>query len=239
MLIINACSKDNGDISYDSRSGQGGSMARFAIKGNYLYVVDNQSLNVLDISNLDDPQFIDKIEIGFGIETIFPFKDNLFLGAQDGMYIYDITNPESPSQTSVYEHITSCDPVVVNDSLAFVTLRNGGSCQTGFTEDQLDIIDISDLDYPINLVSHEMTEPYGLGLDSIILFICHGEEGLGIYDVSNIYSLKIVDFKTNISAYDVIPYNKNLLVVGETGFYQYDYSNLNNITLISQILIGE
>lgn len=240
LTIIVSCDKNNGDISYDnSRSGQGGSMARFTISKDHLYIVDNQSLNVIDISDLQNPEYLDKIEIGFGIETIFPYKENLFLGAQDGMYIYSISNPDVPSQTSMYEHITSCDPVVVNDSLAFVTLRNGGSCQTEFTNNQLDIIDITNLNNPDNLVSFELSEPYGLGLDSTTLFICHGDEGLGIYDVSDIYTLKIIDFKLNIDAFDVIPYNGILLVVGESGFYQYDYSNLNNIAKISEILIGE
>jgi len=40
----------------------------------------------------------------------------------------------------------------------------------------------------------------------------------------------------NIPAYDVIPINGNLLVIGEDGFYQYDYTG-NQMILLSKISI--
>jgi hypothetical protein len=40
-----------------------------------------------------------------------------------------------------------------------------------------------------------------------------------------------------IQAYDVIPLGTSLLMIGNDGFYQYDYSDLKNIRQISVIKV--
>ena len=45
------------------------------------------------------------------------------------MQIYDNSQPEIPLTSSSFFHATSCDPVVANDSMAYVTLRTGNTCQ--------------------------------------------------------------------------------------------------------------
>ncbi len=96
-LIFVQCEKNIGYSSAVSNSpqttGQGGSLARFAIAGNYLYSVDEKQLKVFDISNAADPALKNTVDIGFAIETIFPFKDKLFIGSTSQVYIYSITDP--------------------------------------------------------------------------------------------------------------------------------------------------
>src|SRR5215203_1013861 len=98
--------------SVGGNAGQGGSMSRYAIQGSYLYVVDAVSLKVFNITN-DQFTLISTQEVGSGIETIFSRPDYLYLGANNGMYIYSLQNPESPEFNFRYEHIVACDPVVV------------------------------------------------------------------------------------------------------------------------------
>jgi hypothetical protein len=84
-----------------------------------------------------------------------------------------------------------------------------------------------------------MTNPHGLGKDDNTLFICDGTAGLKVYDATiptTISTTPIVTFN-NIQATDVIPFNNKLLMIGEDGFYQYDYSNIQNITLLSKIAV--
>ena len=50
----------------------------------------------------------------------------------------------------------------------------------------------------------------------------------------NIHMNQIAHFP-DIKTYDVIPYNGLLMMVGSDGLYQYDYSDLANISLISRI----
>ncbi len=220
-----------------SPTGMGGSMARFAIVNDILYTVGSYNLGVFDIATNSDPVFGNKVDIGWNIETIFPYKNNLFIGAQNGMYIYDISEPSAPAHMSTFAHVTSCDPVVVNDDYAFVTLRSGTECQ-GFTN-QLDIIDISNLNNPYLIKSYPMNNPHGLGLDGDALFICEGDWGLKIFNASDVNSItnNLIKHYTDMHSYDVIPFNDNLIMIGMDGLYQYDYSSLENIQLLSHLPI--
>jgi hypothetical protein len=219
-----------------SSTGVGGSMARFAIDKDHLYTIDDYSLQVFDISQREEPREIgDNINVGFMIETIFPYRDKLFIGAQAGMHIYDTSDPANPQHLSTYEHITSCDPVVVEGNTAYVTLRNGTECQ-GFVN-QLEVIDVEDPANPQLIATHAMAHPHGLGIDNGTLFICEGEYGLKVFDAADPHTIPnhMLAHFNDLHAYDVIPLGKVLLMIGEDGLYQYDYTDPTAIKELSVI----
>ncbi|MDH4090137.1 MAG: hypothetical protein OEV74_13500 [Cyclobacteriaceae bacterium] len=220
-----------------SGPGVGGSLARFTLSDDHLYLLDGGDLQTVDVSAERNPVAKQRDFIAWDIETIFPHHDNLFIGSSSGMHILDITVPESPTKVSTYEHIRSCDPVVVDGNYAYVTLRSGNSCQ-GFTN-QLEVIDIEDLTSPKLLRTYPMTNPHGLGIDNQTLFICDGSDGLKAFDISDINTISehlLVHYK-EINATDVIPFNNILMMIGEDGLFQYDYSDPANIKLLSHIEI--
>ncbi len=212
--------------------GQGGSLARFNIAGNFLYAVDSHSINVFDISNLAQPQDLEDVYAGFDIETIFQSGNHLFLGSRSGMYIYNISSPSSPEFVSEFQHGTACDPVVVDGDYAYVTLRGGNSC--GATESGLFIIDISTITSPTLLKSYPMDEPYGLGVKDNKLFVCDGASGLKVYDKSNVEDLIELNHFEDIIAFDVIPREDMLMMIGDGILYQYEYQ-ADEISLLSTL----
>ena len=206
-------------------NGVAGSMARFALYDNYLYTVNQSTMQLFNIKNPAEPQLGNKIQMNWGIETIFPYQDKLFIGSTAGMYIYNNANPEKPVQLSVFQHARVCDPVVVHDNIAYVTLRSGNQCG-GFTN-QLDVIDISDLLKPRLLKSYPMQNPHGLGVAYPNLFICEGTFGFKSFNVSDVMNIDrhLQQHIQDMNAYDVIPLDKSLLLIGKDGFYQFDASN--------------
>ncbi len=222
-----------------SGAGTGGSMATFTIYDDFLYGIDNDKVILADISQVEAPALHSRVTVGWGIETLFPYGDKLFIGANDGMYIYDNVNPESPQFISKYQHVNSCDPVVVQGNYAYVTLRSGNQCQ-GFS-DQLEVIDISNLEQPSLVKEYPMYNPHGLGIDGNALFICDGQAGLKIYNAENVNRISdnLIKQYRNINPIDVIPLGNVLMMISEQGLHQYDYSNLEDIKLISSILIEE
>ena len=220
------------EAANDSQVGQGGSLARFKIVNDYLYVVDSHTINVFEISDLENPRDLEDIYAGFDIETIFNRGNNLFLGSMRGMYIYDITSPATPTFISEFQHGTACDPVVVDGDYAYVTLRGGNNC--GATESGLFIVDISDITTPVLATSYPMDEPYGLGIKENKLFICDGKSGLKVYDKTNIDNLVSLNHYENIITFDVIPMDETLIVIGDEILYQYSYLD-NDIELISSM----
>ncbi|WP_291725784.1 LVIVD repeat-containing protein [Bernardetia sp.] len=248
VVVSNDCS--GGDILYHDGDnfapnqgagnptvGVAGSLARFAISQNHLYTLNGDNLKSYSITNPISPQEKNEVELGWGIETLFPYQNNLFIGSQRGMHIYNLDAPSQPQFVSTYEHITSCDPVVVSETTAYVTLRNGTNCRNGVNE--LHLIDISDLENPSLINTQPMTNPYGLGVDSKYtnktLFVCDGDAGLKVLNVTNPLELEQIAEDNSINGYDVIAHNDILMMIGKDGLYQYNYQDPQNLELLSII----
>ncbi len=142
------------------------------------------------------------------------------IGSQNGMFIYSLENPEFPARLSSVEHFTACDPVIANDTHAFVTLHSETFC--GNDINVLEIYDVREVTEPVLLNSRNLTFPRGLGLYENFLFVCDDE--IKVFDVTNPAESKLV---TSIkrSAFDVIILNDLLIAIGESGLYQYSLSN--------------
>jgi len=218
--------------------GVGGSMARFIINGDQFYGLNQTDLQVININQPFRPVVGTKIEMSRAVETVFIDSTYLFIGTQTGMLIYDITYPNTPVYKSEYNHFQSCDPVVVKDNLAYVTLRAGNRC--GNWQNVMEVIDLQNIMNPTLLKSYPMTEPYGLGIDNKTLFVCDGAAGLKIYDANDPLQIDQHMLKqyTDLNAFDVIPFGDILIMIAADGIYQYSYSDLQNIQQLSKIPIG-
>lgn len=223
------------DSGVSAGAGTGGSTARFTVAGNTLYLVSNTTLRAYDVANSQNPIPGRETKLGFGVETIFPYKGNLFIGTQTGMMIYDATREGDPRFLSTYAHVMSCDPVVVQGNLAYVTLRNGTPCRNGINV--LEIIDVSDLKAPRILKSIPMINPHGLGVDGNVLFVCEGDSGLKMFDLTNPTDPKQVQHIQDVRSYDVIPSRDVLIVTGKDGIFQYSYANRKELKLLSKLSI--
>ena len=216
--------------------GISGSMARFSVVNDYLYSVNHSMLGTFNIGERNNPQKMSDNNIGWNIETIYPFKDKLFVGSTSGMFIYDITNPALPSRVGQFSHARSCDPVIADNNNAYVTLHDGTPCQ-GFNN-QLDVLNITNLSSPSLLKTYPMTHPHGLTKDNNLLFICDGRDGLKMYDATDPSAIVLKKHITGIETYDAIAWNNNLIVVAKDGLYQYDYSNPNDLIERSKLTIN-
>ncbi|MBC7627840.1 LVIVD repeat-containing protein [Ferruginibacter sp.] len=234
QLFYSSAASNAGFIG-GSPSGIAGSMARFALMNNYLYTVGDAELKVINIAEVNDPKVTNTIALNWGIETIYPFKDKLFIGSNTGMFIFNTTNPYQPAQEGQFTHARVCDPVIADSNYAFITLRNGSQC-AGFIN-ELEIVDISNLSSPVLLKKFDMTNPHGLSKDGKLLFICDGKDGLKIFDASDITNLKLVKQFKDIETFDVIAWNGLAIVVAADGLYQFNYVDNKDIKLLSKISI--
>jgi hypothetical protein len=216
--------------------GIAGSMSRFAVVNEYMYAVNQSALQTISVSTANDPHWMKTENLGWNIETIFPFKDKLFIGSSTGMFIFNIANPSVPERQGNFNHARACDPVIADDDYAFVTLREGSIC-TG-TANQLDIVNVQNVFSPSLVKSYQMTNPHGLAKDGNYLFLCDGRDGLKVYDASSVTNLKLLKHIPGMETFDVIAWNKRLLIVTENGLRQYDYSDIGNIRLLSTISIN-
>lgn len=219
-------------------TGVAGSMSRFTIAKDYLYALNISSMNVFDLAS-SCPSQKNTVQMTWGIETLFPYGDYLFVGSQNGMLIYDNENPESPSYLSQFNHAQACDPVFVSEDIAYVTLRDGTDCQN-FTN-QLDVIDVSTISSPRLLKSYPMKHPHGLSVAGNTLVLCEGAHGLKVFDVEDkdAISENLLSHVEEINAFDVIlvPQKALAMVIGTDGLYQFDISDRSKPNELSKIQI--
>ena len=226
----------------DSAPSQGGSLARFAALDDFLYTIDGDAVQSFRLKTLADPVLFNRVSVDFGIETLFPHTraegDQLYVGGNAGMYILDASDPANLRKQGRLAHVQSCDPVVVQDDLAYVTLQ--GSCFN--QSNRLEIIDVSDPHSPELVSDYALQEPYGLGVDGDHLFVCDGSAGLKVYkNAREPKNLELVLQLDDVQARDIIPWQGTAVVIAENGFFQYDYTNLaeGEMTLLSSILVPE
>jgi hypothetical protein len=214
-------------------SGAAGSMARFAAVNDYLYTVSTSSLSVINISEASNPVFIQAKNIGWNIETIFPYNNKLYLGARSSMSVYDLQSPANPQLSASASHWCSGDPVVADDHYAYVTLHAANICDN--TVNQLEIYSFSSLQSAALVKTYPLSNPQGLSKEGNLLFICDGKDGLKIFDASNVTALKMIKQLSGMETYDVIAANGIAYLVAKDGLYQYDYSDTANIQLLSKL----
>ncbi|MEO1032850.1 MAG: hypothetical protein AAFX55_15680 [Bacteroidota bacterium] len=216
--------------------GTGGSYAKFQIYNNALYTISDYSLLTFDITDYNNISFVGEtwMEGWFGgamLETTYIRKDYLFIGATNGMHIVGLQNAFSPAYTSSFLHATGCDPVVVEGDTAYITVRGGNSC--GSIEDQVNVIDISDISAPQEYSTYFLSSPYGLGIKDEVLYVCN-DQGINVFDAQNPNGI-VLENTYNVVSKDVIPLSSHLISVGENVIHQYDYTEDFGLELISTV----
>ena len=240
LILCLASCEQSGDIaaSDGGNTGQGGSLARFTVVGDYLYTLEPSQLRWYEIAANGDLESGGQIDLLGNQETIFPLGNLLFLGASEGMSIFQIAENGEPIFQSEVSHIVACDPVVANANYAFVTLRTESCNLFGRdTENLLNIYDVNDITNPDIVASYNMTSPRGLGLAGDYLFVCEGPFGLRTLKVDNPTEAEFIAFDQDIHANDVIVLSDVLLVIGPDNITQFDYSDPTDLVKLSEIRI--
>ncbi|HSK12887.1 MAG TPA: hypothetical protein VK907_06700 [Phnomibacter sp.] len=217
IFVAYGCSKDGASADAKTFQGKGGSMARFAVQGPWLYTVDMKQLRTYDLADPANPKPVHTQDVGFEIETIFPFGDKLFIGSTSVIHIFSLDDPAKPQKLSTAISPTvmrRCDPVVAKDSVAYATLRSGVEC--GGIQSILAVFDIRNITAPVQRQAITLQAPRGLGYADTILYVCD-PPGLKLYNISNAWEPQFISTITGDEYFDVIPYGGLLFAWTKTG----------------------
>lgn len=230
LTILFSCEgEDYGGNEFNSDvSGQGGSLARYAIANGYMYFLETESITVYSLSNPESPEVIKTVPTdNSNVETIFSYGDYLYLGTPNGLEIFNIEDGANPYFVSTANHVRGCDPVVADSNYAYVTVRNSPICGTAEEENILEIFDTEDPENPVSVSITQLEYPIGLAIDGDILFVC--DDSLKIFDVSDrMNPSHLKSYESN--SYDVIINGNNVVTVSDDGIKQYLYDR-ENITI--------
>lgn len=199
---------------------QAGSMARFIAHDGFLYALDAHELKVYEAASSGSPEHVRTIELTMTAETLYPYQRMLFVGTREGMLVYGLNDPSDPELIGKAQHVFSCDPVVVENDIAYVTLRSAG-CNQGV--DALIVFDVKDPTKPKELAKRTLASPHGLDIDGSALFVADKQDGLLVFDVRDPSKPSLLATVPNVAGYDVIARAGILFVSADDGLYQYRY----------------
>jgi len=222
-----------------------GSYSRLLIKNDFLYAINNSELATYDVSDKMSPVLINKQDVGFNIENIYISDDIIFIGSSQRLFIYEIKSTGIPvrknSVAYFAEIMCSADPVIVSNNIAYITLSSvsidNGNCWRSSDLNELRIYDVTKVENPKLLSTFPMSNPKGLAIDNNILFVCELDKGVKILDVSDKSKPVLIRSLEGFYAYDVIVKNKILYVVGKDEIREFDYANIDDIHMISNIIL--
>lgn len=214
--------------------------ARFTTAGDRLYTIDETRLMALDISSPEALVLIGEIPAPPGVENILHLNGHLLLGTTETTHIYRLQSDGLPTLLTDYDGLLACDPVVLSDTFAYVgkQLFECGPGDEDDTASALDIISVADWGNPYEINSLPMERPSGLAIDGELLFICEEGSGLLILSLEDPRTPQEIVRFGGIYAVEAIPIgNDILLIIGPSQLLQLDYSDLDELEIISTITI--
>jgi hypothetical protein len=220
-------------IASDGGTSGGGSYAVFAVIDTFLYYIDYSALVTMSIAAPEKPRELARTEIGWTIETLYPTDRYLFIGGTRGMYIMDKTDEARPRLIGSLLHARGCDPVVVRDTFAYVTLRKGNSC--GDAADELLTVSIADPKVPKLLKEFAVETPYGLSVRDSLLYISNGYGGYGLFSARDPYSVTLLKRWIDAPTRDFIWRDSTLYIMGFMSVSLMDVANPERPAPISVI----
>ncbi len=232
-LLFFGCEKSGESAVAANSTGKGGSLAKFTIIGNYVYAVSMHYLYTIDISNPSNPVKVNQSQLNYDMETIYPYKSNLFIGSRTGLYIYSLEKPSAPLLIGQAKHGRSCDPVIANDSVSYSTLKGSSFC--GPATSGLYVYNIKSLNAPELKKLIPINSPIGLGMADSALYVCCADEGLKVYNIIDPYNPIERSMIDGPGFVDVIPYEDVLICWMIDGIALYDITNRLKPSLLKKI----
>ncbi len=239
VLLAAACSKD---AAFADLTGKSGSITRFAVYQNYMYVLNLNEVQTYSLQDPDNPVLVHRLQTDYGLETIAIYEGTVFLGSTTALYILDISNPAAPNILSKTDRpdvfFGGCDPVVVKGNYAYSTIKIiANICGWVSSESALIVYDVSNKTAPVTLGTYPLNIPNGLGYKDNYLFVCdEGSDRLEVFDISNPLELQPTTFAVQMTdPVDLIVDGNRMIVSTKTDFQIFDISDVTAIRRTGQI----
>lgn len=215
-----------------------GTVNRIAEHNGYVYVIGTSRLSIF--STAGSFELEGQKNIGWAMETVYPLGNRLFIGTQNSMQVYDISNPVEPELEGDYWHPTSCDPVLpVTENTAYVSLRSGDFAACPGDTNELLVLNVDEnFGQVTQIQSFTLSSPYGMARKGNRLYVGEGVNGMAVFDASDPRNLALINIDRSIEAYDIIPHPTRaelILIAGPEGFSQYKIQASDIFLFVSSV----
>ena len=219
------------------------------IQGDFIYAITDSELVTIDKSDENNPEEIDRHELGGQLENLYLTEGALFIGSQTNMHIFEIETNGIPELRSSTEHAVNfddtpvevCDPVVADQDIAYVTvsteqLNDSDPCGGTLELNQLHVYNVENLNSPTLIQSIDLEAPQGLAIEGDLLYVTNLFTGTDIFRVNHQGGVTL-EAHIEGAAHDVIAVDNKVMIVSKTEINQYDVSNVQDITHYATIVL--
>jgi photosystem II stability/assembly factor-like uncharacterized protein len=170
-----------------------GGMTHIEVRGNLAYIINNDGLNIWDVTNSNNPFLL-------GSVALEPYPYDLYVAGHYayvshhsyGLKIFNVSDPASPTQVGLYDTYSGAINSVIKNNIAYVT----------YASDGLLMMDISNLEYPVLIGQFENSSyTYDLKLRDNLAYLACWEDGFKIVDVSDPTSPALVSVLSGFNAW--------------------------------------
>lgn len=206
----------------------------FSIYNDLLYTVVKDTMRIFNLytnENKLESKPINTIAIGWNAKAIFNYNMYLYANTPSGLIRYSLENPIYPQYIDRISDISGNYDLIIEDNFIFASIRKNQVEVTDSNSGKLVIMDLHNPKSP--LATYQMKNPRGITLTKQYLFIC--DNGLKIYDRENLANIRLLATYNDINGYHIFMYAKYLMVITTDGLYQYDYSNIQDLKLVSKL----
>jgi len=214
--------------------------------------INGEGFAIIDVSNPTNPNVLSQVDVYTDVYDIFVDNDLVYVvGFTTGVIIYDISDPENPSEIANYnpseiadytddpgiEFLATQDIDIVGD-LAYITLGNYGLGIFNITDPQnMILVEYYEETVVGRLYDVQIVNNYGY---FVSLNYTSNELGIQIYDISNSSNLVSISnyFTTTYKTEDIfIDTTSNLIFLAQLkgGIFILDASDIYNLQLLGSI----
>jgi hypothetical protein len=230
-FMLESCCCDPGPVN----NYQPEQLGFFTITGNSIYALNNK---LLKIYTLDSGVIHFKTSVVLQGSSQNDGKALAATGSTviAGETLYNASLHDSQLQGTNVNYYSACDPIIFKNNFAFTISRSGSEC---YGYDELRVIDISDPASPNSVFNLNIETPYGLAIDNDMLFTIAGNNGLKVFNIQDPANPTLIKDYPDIDGTYVSAESGIVIVRNSNSLQQYDYSDINDLKLLSTLSIQQ
>ena len=223
ITVFNATDLSNLQNINTQTFGSLGNVSELKKNGNYLYLVsDFNKVRAFDIA--DESSIVELTTLAEASSTIFYDSeiagDTLYIGAGDGLHVYDIADINNPSFVSIINSGSFIEPIDVLKTLHIID----DNLYAGKFNGRIFQFDISTPNSPsfegdVRAGTHEV---YGFANSADVMYVAYGIDGLRTLDISATampHMDPLGNYSQSMIPEDLSLSDNRLLISDETGLF--------------------
>jgi hypothetical protein len=230
VTFYSSCNPDECCVPIEQ--GKSEMLNSFVRYNNYVYAIKNESIEIYFVKTDGKLDLRHKLDVSRHISAVL-IRDGKLVALSNIIQVFDLSDPELPVEYYVNVPLSDCNNIDIAGQYLFSSGGTRSSCST-FAQETVDVWDMQGNAVSAPIASITAGIPKGVAIEGNKLFTI-GDLGLYVFDITDVQNAILLKQYPDIIGTEAIAGSNLLTVTTATGLEQYDYTDLNDIQLLSKI----